>query len=310
MSATSLLGELERLRMRHVERRREVHLRGLLGDGAHDLRPRVAGVDAPEAGDGVEHLAAFRRPVVHVLGLGQQARRGLELPARGERHPERVHVERAGARTGGDRRGRCGGVGVLVHSGSPSTGPLRDESGKTRSLEGSARHSPAGARFRIRKRSFRITAMNSCCIAAKFLMAGDRYAISWNVASQVIVASQVFHFATRPRKLGTFGQSDLTLTASPPLPPLSGELRCKARPASNRPLPSNTIGPPIRAGRASSERYSAADVVRLRGSVADRAHARPVAARKSSGTWSTPSPSSTPSARSPATRRCSRSRPG
>ena len=71
------LGQLERLRVAHLERRREVHLGRLLGDRLDDLRPAVAGVDAPQAGDAVEDLAAVRRPVVHASRLA--SRRGALL---------------------------------------------------------------------------------------------------------------------------------------------------------------------------------------------------------------------------------------
>ena len=48
---------------------------------------RVAGVAAPEAGGAVEDLSAVGGAVVHALGADQHARRLLELPVRGERHP-------------------------------------------------------------------------------------------------------------------------------------------------------------------------------------------------------------------------------
>ena len=51
------------------------------------LRP-WPGVDAPEARDAVEDLAAVGRPVVHALGAREQARVRLELPVGRERHPE------------------------------------------------------------------------------------------------------------------------------------------------------------------------------------------------------------------------------
>ena len=82
------LGKIEGERMTHLERRCEVHLRGLALDRLHDLRPAMAGVHAPEAGAGIEDLAAVGRPVVHALGAREQARRLLELPVRRERHPK------------------------------------------------------------------------------------------------------------------------------------------------------------------------------------------------------------------------------
>ncbi len=87
--------ELERDRVPHLERRGVIHLRDLLRDRLGDFPAAVAGVDAPQARRGVEHLAAFRGPVVEALGAGEQARVRLELPVRGERHPERIEVERA-----------------------------------------------------------------------------------------------------------------------------------------------------------------------------------------------------------------------
>ena len=84
--------QLERLGMAHLERRRVVHLVELLGDRRLDLLAAVAGVDAPQARRAVDDLAAFRRPVVHALGLGQHARVLLELPVRRERHEEGVEI--------------------------------------------------------------------------------------------------------------------------------------------------------------------------------------------------------------------------
>ena len=43
--------------MAHLEGRRVVELAHLLGDRLDDLRPAVAGIDAPEAGGAVEDLA-------------------------------------------------------------------------------------------------------------------------------------------------------------------------------------------------------------------------------------------------------------
>ena len=97
--STSRLGQFEGLRVAHLERRREVHLGGLVLDRLHDLRPRMAGVHAPQAGHAVEDLAALVVPVVHARGLGQQARRLLELAVGREGHPV--------------------GVEILVHGGAP-----------------------------------------------------------------------------------------------------------------------------------------------------------------------------------------------
>jgi hypothetical protein len=59
------VGEFERLRMRHLERRREVHLGRLVLDRLHDPRPCMAGIHAPQPGDAVEDLAALVVPIVH-----------------------------------------------------------------------------------------------------------------------------------------------------------------------------------------------------------------------------------------------------
>jgi len=87
------VGELERDRVAHLEGRREIHLGRLALDGLDDLRPAVPGIDAPQAGTGVEDLAPFGRPVMHALGAHQQPRRLLELPVRRERHPEGALLE-------------------------------------------------------------------------------------------------------------------------------------------------------------------------------------------------------------------------
>ena len=87
------LGEIERQRMAHVERGREVEVRQLPLDGGGDLAAAVAGIDAPEAGRTVDHLAAVDGGVVHALGGSEQPRRLLELPVGRERHPERIGLQ-------------------------------------------------------------------------------------------------------------------------------------------------------------------------------------------------------------------------
>ena len=87
------LGEIERQRMAHVERGREVEVRQLPLDGGGDLAAAVAGIDAPEAGRAVDHLAAVDGGVVHALGGSEQPRRFLELPVGRERHPERIGLQ-------------------------------------------------------------------------------------------------------------------------------------------------------------------------------------------------------------------------
>ena len=112
-----LFSQLERFRVRKIEWGREIHLGRLFRDCLDDLRSRMAGVDTPQPGHAIEDLPAFGGPVVHAGRLGQHARRRLELPAGGKRHPERVH---GGWRLGGDcRRGRlaclgCGRSGLRV----------------------------------------------------------------------------------------------------------------------------------------------------------------------------------------------------
>jgi hypothetical protein len=87
------LGEIERERMAHVERGREVEVHQLPLDGRRDLAAAMAGIDAPKAGRSVDHLAAVDRCVVHALGGSEQAGRFLELPVGRERHPERIGLQ-------------------------------------------------------------------------------------------------------------------------------------------------------------------------------------------------------------------------
>jgi hypothetical protein len=85
-------GEGEGRRVAHVEAGGEVHLAGLAADRLDDLRTVMAGVDAPQARGGVQHLAAVGRGVVHALGAAQHPGIGLEPPVGRERHPEGVQV--------------------------------------------------------------------------------------------------------------------------------------------------------------------------------------------------------------------------
>ena len=87
------LGEIERDRMAHLERRREIEGHQLPLDGGGDLPAAVAGIDAPQAGRAVDHLAAVDGGVMHALGGGEQPRRLLELPVGRERHPERIGLQ-------------------------------------------------------------------------------------------------------------------------------------------------------------------------------------------------------------------------
>ena len=86
------LGEIERERMAHLERRRVIERHQLALDRGGDLAAAVAGIDAPQAGRAVDHLAAVDGGVMHALGGGEQARLGLELPVGRERHPERFEA--------------------------------------------------------------------------------------------------------------------------------------------------------------------------------------------------------------------------
>ncbi len=86
-------------RVAEVEDRGEIHRRRLALDRRGDLGAAVPGVDAPQPGGAVEDALPFRRPVIHALGAGEQARVRLERLVRGERHPEGVE------RIRGDGRG-------------------------------------------------------------------------------------------------------------------------------------------------------------------------------------------------------------
>ena len=88
-----LAGQLERRRMAHLEGGRVVELRDLALHGLHDLRPAVAGVHAPHAGDPVDEPAAVAGAVVDALGGLHQPRGTLELPVRRERHPVGLQVQ-------------------------------------------------------------------------------------------------------------------------------------------------------------------------------------------------------------------------
>jgi hypothetical protein len=87
-----LVRELERGRMPHLERRREVERLELACYRLSDLAPSVPGVDAPQPRHGVENLAPLGGPVLHAARAREQPRCRLELPVRGERHPQRFQV--------------------------------------------------------------------------------------------------------------------------------------------------------------------------------------------------------------------------
>ncbi len=88
------LCQLERQRRTHREVGREIQRANLLLHRLDDARAGVAGVAAPEAGGGIQHLVAVDVAVMHAGRAGQQPRPGLELPVGRERHPE--VIERAG----------------------------------------------------------------------------------------------------------------------------------------------------------------------------------------------------------------------
>ncbi len=71
-------GQLEHLGVAVLEGRRVVEPGRCLLDGLDDRLAAVAGVDAEQAGRGVDHLAAVRLEVVHALGAGEQAGSLLE----------------------------------------------------------------------------------------------------------------------------------------------------------------------------------------------------------------------------------------
>ncbi len=79
--------QLERLGMGELEGGRVVE-RGRLGaDRGNDGIAIVPRVGAPHSGGAIEHGAAFRGVVMHVLGAGDEARRRLERPIGRERNP-------------------------------------------------------------------------------------------------------------------------------------------------------------------------------------------------------------------------------
>ncbi|MNT50675.1 hypothetical protein D3C72_1876050 [compost metagenome] len=86
------VGKLEGLGVAELEGRGVVEFAGLFADRLGDLRAAVAGIDAPEAGGAVEHLAAVMGRIVHVLGADEEARFLLELAVCRERHPEGAQV--------------------------------------------------------------------------------------------------------------------------------------------------------------------------------------------------------------------------
>src|SRR3984885_588756 len=83
--------------MRELERRRIIEFLGLAFDRRDDRIAVMTGIGAPQPGGAVEHGAALRRVIVHVLGAGDEPRRAFEGAVGRERYPERFEVV-------GDRR--------------------------------------------------------------------------------------------------------------------------------------------------------------------------------------------------------------
>jgi len=69
-------------------------LAGLFADRGDDRLAAMAGIDAPQPGGAIEHLAAIGGGIIHALRRGEQPRVGLEIAIVGERHPERIEVVR------------------------------------------------------------------------------------------------------------------------------------------------------------------------------------------------------------------------
>ena len=83
---------LERLHVPHLEGAGEVERLDLLLDGRDDLWPAMPGVDAPQPRRTIHHAPPVWREVIRTFGLGEETRRALELPVRGERHPEGFEI--------------------------------------------------------------------------------------------------------------------------------------------------------------------------------------------------------------------------
>ncbi|CCF20123.1 protein of unknown function [Pseudorhizobium banfieldiae] len=90
------IGKLEGLRMAELEGGSIIQFACLFANRLGDLRPAVAGIDAPEAGRRIENLAPVMRRIVHILCTDEEARLLLELAVCRERHPERAKIVRRG----------------------------------------------------------------------------------------------------------------------------------------------------------------------------------------------------------------------
>jgi hypothetical protein len=88
------VGQFERARVSHLERRGVVHGFELPRDGRGDFPAPVTGVDAPEPGHAVENPPALGRLVVHARRARQHAGIALELAVGREGHPVRFELGR------------------------------------------------------------------------------------------------------------------------------------------------------------------------------------------------------------------------
>ena len=86
--------QLERFRVGKLERRRVIEFGGLALDGGDDRIAVMAGIGAPQPRGAVEHGAALRRVIMHVLGARDQPRRALEGAVRRERNPKGFEIVR------------------------------------------------------------------------------------------------------------------------------------------------------------------------------------------------------------------------
>ena len=85
--------KIERQRMAHLERGREIEVHQLPLDGRRNLPAAVAGIDAPQPRRAIDHLATVDGRVMHAFRGGEQAGRRFELPVGRERHPERFKLQ-------------------------------------------------------------------------------------------------------------------------------------------------------------------------------------------------------------------------
>ena len=88
--------QLERFRVRELERWRVIEFLGLALDRFDDRRAVMAGIGAPQPRGAVEHGAIFGGVIMHVLGARDQPRRALERPVRRERNPKGFEIVRHG----------------------------------------------------------------------------------------------------------------------------------------------------------------------------------------------------------------------